>query len=1467
MIYIPYQRALAARSRGPCCAASWLVACCSIASLHAGCSGDPEEADTAQAVAPDWIHPACAPDALQPPTTVADGCNGPWTFGFSETWTNRDACGEDTTKACETNRSCLSWDMNTPGDWGDPSYLGDSTQSQGGFHQSCAPRTCQPTPATQCFNAAAALRSQIIASSLPAGIPSWITNNFTVTSRVHVDEIEGPDPETHVTTTWFTCEYTLHMQPVPTTRRKPVCGCEHYPAKTCERFNGTTVTAPGLSRPTSAGTPTFPGDGRVFSSAPVCLTCDPIAVDSDAHIQDKFNCLSNGLASATGPLQQSLAARIKLMLQLDGERLTATQRTTAETVYNTQPDAAAACSAPIAWDASCPADTGTSHVRAQSQLCSDLDGNPNTSPGAAAAELNHCFDQLAGLGTAPDACRLAMRDAADATAQSLLEKVQPSFAGDFAAALGTAFDRIGRWWLGARGLAAGDQVWFVGQSSALERWLWATIEAQRMPLPQSNPTTDSEAANKLADIASTRMINDTAFLNDAFAPGQTSSSPPLLALTADALKSLSDRLERLEPVHDVGCRFLPCKDPVTGAVTSTATSQLVRVLAALPDGPALASALAAATDLQAQLPDIYTALTHVRDQHAYLESAWSRYGRSEPFTALGSIAEPPLEAQGLAAIVRSAQVASASYQDSAAFTPWNRPRLTAGTLRQADLVSFINSAIAIADGDRASYTDNRLRDVTDLLDQSRTGQAAQSQTDQLTELRAKAIDLADRVDAIDQREFTERTALAGFQAEFEALVNSGALDAESAYQSDVLPQLTPSAADRKFPLNGTTNVIQDQFSQLTLHAGEQLRVHVTGQWSPTCALQHSHIIDPNSLGDSTVLIDQAMTGPEGYFVDVDGSAYHSQSVSQSVGGAITRTIEHCIHNNDANHTTTCFTTTVRIEMPSVTVSGGTETRWNANFAVGLRLPSTPYPMAPAGALLAVITHKGVTGAATDPPNLDVRVIQRDDLIVGQTPPVVAGWSDDGQTEVHFVVNDTTQDPDGNPCPTDTTALQVQLTRVTPLGSVAIHLGTAMADTLLATETEATAVIREGELSGAEEAALRLAAWTTVQHALEPDGIGLSGLPSELRQLFDGYLERELASISRRAQRRALIQQIQQLAIQIDAVTSQQRFTAAQDRLLHLVPRWRLRDLAGVRLASSTAGLAQVLTAYAAPIFELRDPAGLTVFRGTVHATSQKVTSGLQINAPYEGSVDDLVQLARAVSGAIGAAQFELPTLQRRTIVIAVPRPAGTGHPAWTGAWQTVSQTSAKAFWDSAVDTQNHPLANAVITLSPADIYSGQGGPSSLSCLDLAPVVRHIGLYFDTGNNPSVLGPLGVEIVGSAAITSPLSFPLVGRATSFESTDPLGIPVRPTALNGNTNNVIDDGAGHPVNFGIWPAELGAGAGISPFTSFRFDMRVFGPTAPTTVQTALTQTRAMFLVFDVERRTANTSAFVPGVCDLP
>jgi hypothetical protein len=401
----------------------------------------------------------------------------------------------------------------------------------------------------------------------------------------------------------------------------------------------------------------------------------------------------------------------------------------------------------------------------------------------------------------------------------------------------------------------------------------------------------------------------------------------------------------------------------------------------------------------------------------------------------------------------------------------------------------------------------------------------------------------------------------------------------------------------------------------------------------------------------------------------------------------------------------------------------------------------------------------------------------------------------------------------------------------------------------------------------EESALRSDAWARVQNALIPNGIGLQGLPPELRQLFDSFVEREIASIARRAQRDALKRELFQLSLQIGSIRSQQQFTADQDRLLHLIPRLQLRDLSGSKLADSTAALSQVLASYAAPTFELRDPVGFTVFRSQVAAGAELVTTSMNITKRYEETLANFGQLARAVANGVGAAQFELPVSQRRTLVVAVPRAAGPGHPAWSGPWKTVSPTTAKSFWDRAFDA-NGSLQEASVTLSPADIYTGPGGVSRLGCLDLAPVVRHVGLYFDTGSDTPVLGPLGMEIIGIAAVTSPVWFPLTGHTMPFEASDPLGIPIRAAALNGNVANVLDDGLGHPINFGIWPADLGAGAGISPFTSFRFDMRAFAPPfASQSVQDTLSHTRALLMMFDVERRTSNLNAWVPGVCDLP
>lgn len=1438
-----------------------------------GCTSSSEK-DTAtgeadQVVSPDWIHPACDATSLAPPSNNAQLCNGPWKYTYQEWWRNRDACGNDP-NVCQTFNMCTSWDLNTPGD-GRGYVVHTESQTDSGHGTSCTDQggNCTPPqPDTICAPAAVAIRNQRIAS-IP-GISQPAANGFSVTwvatnqtSTCNFDDNTG----TGACFLSFRCSFTLNNIPAPATGAHPWCGCAVQSPAECPRGPlATAYSSPGIAQSSvSVGPPSAGSTRRTLVGMPSCTTCDAQATATDADMQKKFDCYDQGIIAEVGTLRSSLVARMKLLFQLAGERLTAAQRTHMEAVYDQDPTSAPVCSAPLTWDASCQPDADNQHLSTQLQLCNDLTTNPHASPGADVAEFPHCVSQLATLGGLGDSCRLAMRDTANTTVQTILEQGQPSFATNLSVTFPAALARIGTWWAAATTLAHGDRPWFLGESGALQRWLWTTVETQRAPLPPVNPTSDTDAATMLLNIDGDGFTNDIALISAAFGSGQTASSPLVLTVIGDALQALADRLGRLEPIHDVGCRFAACKG-ADGSLRTSATSEMVRALATLPDATAFAASVAAATHVQAQRPDLYAALVAMRDQHVYLETGWNLLGRPEPLSQLATVSDPPQEAENLIAIVRDATQAWASYQGSGEFAPWSRPRLTSAVLRQADLVNFISSQVSVVSAANTNYTDARLHTVQDLLDQSRSGASTQALNDQLSELAATALDVANRIDGITARETTERTALAGYQASFEALVDSGVLDSNAAYQTQTLTTLSASAADAKYPDNHDRNVVRDQFAMVPLNTGESLRIHVTGSWSPSCSVTTSTLVSPITNAPSNITLDSPSTGPEGYWVTWQNDSYHSKGdtaeagsgdkTSLAVSGCVNLPIfgGFCLGDDGSSFNSQSNRDDV-----------GSDSKVSAAFTTGIRLDSTPYPDAPAGSLVAVITRPGVTGGVEEPRDLDVRVIQRDDVIVAPTVAPDADWPHNGGVEVHFVVNDRGSPPVGTLCPLNPAALQIQMVKVTPFGNVAQQLGSAMADTLAAIELQAPLILAQGELSTAEETALRSDAWSRLETALQPSGIGVGGLPPELHQQFDAFLERELASIARRGQQQALELQLNQLGLQMSAIAHQLQFTADQNRLLSLVPRWRLRDLSGIALASSTTGLSEAFTSYVAPIFELRDPDSLGVFKGTTNS-SKLIDMTITTNR-FEDTVSDFLDFAQAASRAVGGAHFEIPADQARTLVIAIPRPSAAGRPAWTGPYQTVSDTTASAFWSSVFDSTGHPSANANITLSPSDIYHAGGGASRLSCQDLAPVVRHVGIYFATETSgPPVLGPAGVEIPGVAAATGPAWFPLVGAMTAFDSTDPLGIPLAVPALNGSTADVLGV-AGGSANFGTWPVDLGAGAGISPFTAFRFDMRGFGSTSAPEVQSVLTNARAVFLVFDVDRRTSVPVVWVPGVCQLP
>jgi hypothetical protein len=324
-------------------------------------------------------------------------------------------------------------------------------------------------------------------------------------------------------------------------------------------------------------------------------------------------------------------------------------------------------------------------------------------------------------------------------------------------------------------------------------------------------------------------------------------------------------------------------------------------------------------------------------------------------------------------------------------------------------------------------------------------------------------------------------------------------------------------------------------------------------------------------------------------------------------------------------------------------------------------------------------------------------------------------------------------------------------------------------------------------------------------------------------------------------------------LELDALTHEQDFTDQQSRLLLLVPRWRLRDLSGFALAAASEALGEAMTSYVTPIFELRDPVNLSNFRAAVAGQVDGLLA-MSLTTPLEDTLASFGQLALAARNALTAAQFEPPANLRRTVVIAIPRdPVATcgNRPCdYLGLWRSVPQTAAQGFWQAALPTPS----TASITLTPADLYSAAGGASHFSCQDTAPVLRRAALYLDTDGYPTDLSVLGHEVFGTAgAGAMDIIFPLVGRLLSLRSDSADGVPLALPTLNGSVVDIVP-------RFGS-SSELGAGAGLSPFTTFTLNMSAFASGEPKNV---LGAARAAFLVLEVERRISTNPIALPGIC---
>jgi hypothetical protein len=1459
------------------------------------------------ATTPTWINPECQPSGLSSPSGQ---CDGPWSFEWKTTCSDPAICGFSST--CAQYPSCSTWwngiAMGTVDEvvGAVKTYTCVTKCPKGDEGQvECQQPICTGSVPGPTCAPVAAQRKNALLGSVPSYAPgrSYWSSVLVVQAQSYVlseEETKTPrnpapnKPYQISNKLTYQCQNHIVNYPSPAYGASSQCGaCAAYQPNTCECSSGTTTTAPAVAKPTSAG------PGKQFKTEPECTTCDEgVSFDPNTSNSGVMQCLWTQFhtAPAGSDIARSVAARIKLVYQLSGGTLDDIWNDLVTDAYRSAPTDGPACQEPVTFSSpECTKDAADAEFTWRAQECKDMVAG-HVSIDTAKKVMSSCFEALAKVKNVDkQPCHDEMRNQASAATEDLITKIVPVFdASDgLQAELVEMLRYIDSWYNAAAQAAGDDESWLTSRSSAFMTRIWTRAHeaAQTLPIAVS---TSTAAALALADISDVGLSVDYQMIEALFDSSRPIQSPPLLDLLADALAGTRDRLDRLVPIHDTACRFYGCA-PTTpnGAPYGSPTAQAWTAIAAIGDPMLLATVVEGATQLSLQQPALYHALQSVSARHDVLASAYGAASRGEPADPepgdvplrmatsdegpshppplpvpspdggeVGELRDPAftlrLPAVSLGQLLRGAGERASAYAKTGYFQV-QRPRLSSAALKREQLVKFIDDAIGQVGTANQTYAAARLDLVNDLLSQIHATGETQSLLDRAVANVHQTRTLLTRLDGLRARQRMEQAAIGEFSASFQTYVESGAFDTEAAFQTDVLPQLEIRPADAHHPRGNSLDLVSDSAAKITLASGTALNIDmVDATWSPTCALSTSQVAAPDGAMQS-IAIPDAVTGPEGYFITWTNTGYRASGWTNATQftESSTKTYEDC-----GGFTATFPPAGTPLPLPfSVSStsrqctadssgystsrgwssSGGSDSRISASFNGGLRLPGVPVPFAPVGSLLAVTTIAGQPSSI-----FDIRVVGRRDVIVA--PNIDPAITPDG-VDVYFLVNDYAAGPNGVNCSPPLDSLRLNLTKVIPVGAVAKDVALAMAKSLDDIESHAGSILAQGGLGPQDASALRSGAWAVLTLTLAHDGHSLTGITPEMRNLFEAFIDKRIGSIGRRGE----IYQTQLDIARIDqdmlTIEHELGFTKAASRLLDLIPRWRMRDLSGVKLGPAVSTLAEVLTSYAAPLFELRDPARLTGFRN-LQQNALVTLLGMSFSAPYENTVDLLQQFASALRNSLSGAEFELQSVARRTIVIAFPRNDGSCEDL-CDEFRQASREASEQVW-AGITGPDHI---AKLRITPADLYKAGGGNSQLACEDVAPVVRRASVYLVNPVHTSIdLAALGRELPAAAgAGDAPFVYPVVGKEINVSADEVGGVAMSLPVINGPGGDVLTD-------FGT-STELGAGAGISPFSTFTVNFNSFWSEPP---KTFIGKTEAVLLVLEVERRVGTVPVFVPGAC---
>ncbi|MFY0569796.1 hypothetical protein ACN28E_39035 [Archangium lansingense] len=979
---------------------------------------------------------------------------------------------------------------------------------------------------------------------------------------------------------------------------------------------------------------------------------------------------------------------------------------------------------------------------------------------------------------------------------------------------------LGRWYANAKSGVytsdnsgtANEKLW--KDTSDIAGAIWKGVYA---PSYASFKSSRDIAAYRTAGLAADREMFDALFSDYTLAGSTTKVTPlnnaPALFLLSDTFKAMSERLDSVAPYHDMGCRFLDCAT----SGKKTELSHLYAILGKLPDETAFRQEVDAGeaayndslqrSHFSANWPiyrDLFkkvfeapaanpSVTRHVDVIQSAVKDARASNSAYNPQTMVLDVspADPgPLVA--FSGLVQAAAKRAENFRNTGLLAKAGAKSLPTGLL--SSTLDRVRSAVTTAQVDLdksiSTYQSNQRALVDDLINEIDVGVLENNLETRKQALSTRAYNLAMDNAALKSSASADLARFADQNRQMDVVMDTLRARGNELVTEQTLGPITVNGQGGRYPLssNGPVSNVASVALQLNTgpngrllegKPGEVLNLTISGSYQPSCALQAvaqdgKYLGYPiNPLTEANSSLADAETGSGGYYFEWASGEFKVKSQQVTTSVAEDLSVRGCLGPQTPFGSIQACLGYSENRISSETDNSGKDARNTAAFALGVRLPRTPFPNYPAGALLAVLVKPGVTLASDI---LDIQVLQQPHTTITFGRPA----------DVYLVVNDRDCGSAGT-----SKTLTVSGVKLVPVTGVMTQVATAMqkfeeylrVPSAGSTDGKADSLVKQGRLLPSDIAALRNTAWQQLRTAC--GACDPMGLPGVVRGFFETWLDLQVLHIEREIEHISIAREMDHVMLEARALERDIEMMDRKGRLAGLMPHWSLRnlELSNAYLKQSTETVARMVSDQLHPMVFLRYPEALSGLTYTERLLGldwvgeplgTTVSSGSLAGKVKLATDEIMSKLTIAVNNSTSPTSPTRDSVEAYAVV-RFPDPFRVPLTSLAGfAGRMADESRARMVWApilkyfetgcpmGAPTCVSDPIE---ISIRPSDLYQNGITNGLLGCNFVAPTIKDMAIFLVT-DSPTASNWSTNDIKSPTSALSPMSFPTASGIQEF-----------------------------------------------------------------------------------------------------